>query len=166
MGPSLRCFMSHLACAAGITPDADAALPSRPRAPHPTRRPLRARCTTIFCRGETSDAHAPVHHAALPLRFRYCDRQTVADHRNHQSGDENGDGNPNWPDSYSELGLSKRGSTAYAPHPYSHDPPLDHNSLHVFKRVPPLFVLWTSEAGYSSINKTNICAYPWCTKKW
>ena len=114
--------------AAGLTPDANGTLPSRPCTPDRTRRPLRCRCTEVFQPGETSNAHAAVHHTALPHRptrsrfeslplqsrrpeeqsLNSCKRQTVADHGNHQSGDRT----RNWPVSYSETGLNKRRSNA------------------------------------------------------
>ena len=120
--------MSLPARAAGLTPDANGTLPSRPCTPDRTRRPLRCRCTEVFQPGETSNAHAAVHHTALPHRptrsrfeslplqsrrpeeqsLNSCKRQTVADHGNHQSGDRTRD----WPVSYSETGLNKRRSNA------------------------------------------------------
>ena len=172
--------------AAGLTPDGSVAFASTPCTPDRTHRPLRGRCTEVFQPGETSNAHAAVHHTALPHRptrsrfeslplqsrrpeeqsLNSCKRQTVADHGNHQSGDKSGDKTRNWPDSYSEIGLKKQRYTAYAPQRPSHHPSLDHNVLHDFKRATPLFVPWTSEADYSSINKPNICSYTWLTKKW
>ena len=120
--------MSLPARATGLTPDGSVAFASTPCTPDRTRRPLRGRCTEVFQPGETSNAHAAVHHTALPHRptrsrfeslplqsrrpeeqsLNSCKRQTVADHGNHQSGDQSGDRTRNWPDSYSETGLKKR----------------------------------------------------------